>query len=706
MNRLPAAAQCDRTLPEVPADTYAYQRARREELCAELSASAYDDEPLTIDGVARFTSPVPNSGRKAILLAFGYVENGVGYLSFRGTVPRILRNWLTDCHVAPTGRPRRHRGFDVGWKRLRPQILAWLANQRPRELILTGHSLGGAMAQLAAMELAAAWPIRAVVCFGAPLVGWRAFTAAYDATPIHDRPGTKLGAVTTTYVFKSDLVRTLLLPALGFKRNGREIVIDEHGRMSDAFRPWYADALNKGFVPLVWLGLGFEAIAGGASPAYGFDHFAAGRAIAPSPSPFDLNRDGRVDWRDLETAAKFARPVAQAILPAVGHWIMMALAGVTALCALIATFLSVKFVGRDATYHSVRKRYVRAMGERVEQWIPLAYEERGNDLLAKEDPKGALTYLDAALACYEREGRAIGLSGSALCQYAGAPRISRAIALIEAGDYDQAIADLSTLIESYPQTRIVIPISASGAFAFPPRVLALRQRAIAFQRNRQFREAMADYAVLLSAGSDLPFEEFSHLRATARRNAGARERAVRVARTLLGRQNVDGEVSSLYQASFQPVKEALAKQAAWAHYQRGLCASELKDFSAVIVEATAGIALNERDAWAYNLRGAAHWKLHESEEAFADLGRSIELEPGIAGFWFARAKARLFPEAKMKVEGKTMGKVLINLSLTRGDLEAIELDLAKTLELDPSNVTAREWLEDLRKASGSNAATG
>ncbi len=702
MKRLPAAAQFDPTLPELPADTYAYQRARREELCAELSASAYDDEPLTKDGFARFTSPVPNSGRKAILSAFGYVEDGIAYLSFRGTVPRILRNWLTDCYFAPTGTPKRHRGFDAGWKRLRPQILAWLANQRPRELILTGHSLGGAMAQLAAMELAAAWPIQAVVCFGAPLVGWRAFTAAYDTTPIHDRPGAKLGAVTITYVFKSDLVRTLLLPALGFKRNGRQVVIDEHGRMSDAFHPWYADALNAGLVPLAWFGAGYQAIAGGASPGYKFDNFAAGRPIVSPPSPFDLNQDGRVDWRDLEAVAQFARPVAQAILPSMMHWITMALAGVSALSALITTYLSVKFVGRDATYHSVRTRYVRAMSERVEQWIPLAYEERGNDLLAGKDPKAALRYLDAALALYEREGRAIGLHGSALGRYAGPPRLSRATALIEAGDYGQAIADLSTLIESYPQTPIVIPISASGAFVYPPRVLALRQRAIAFQHNRQFREAMADYALLLTLRADLGFDEYSRLLPTARRNTGAGNTAVRVARGLVGsaRPDVDGEVSRLYRLSFRPVEDALAKQSAWAHYQRALCASELKEFAAVILEATAALELDERDAWAYNLRGAAHWKLNESAAALADFSRSIELEPGIAGFWFARAKARLFPQARVKVEGKTEGKVLINLSLTRGDLELVELDLTKTLELDPSNAAAREFLDDLVKAAG------
>ena len=96
-------------------------------MCAQLSADAYGEQPLSKDGFKRFTVPDSGSGRRAILSAFGYVENGIGYLSFRGTVPSILRNWLSDFHVLPTGRPRRHRGFDNCWKRLRPQIRARLA---------------------------------------------------------------------------------------------------------------------------------------------------------------------------------------------------------------------------------------------------------------------------------------------------------------------------------------------------------------------------------------------------------------------------------------------------------------------------------------------------------------------------------------------------------------------------------------------------
>ena len=136
--------------------------------------------------------------------------------------------------------------------------MAWLERHPARELVITGHSLGGAMAQFAAFELAGRYAIAAVVCFGAPLIGWRAFASAYESTTVSGRPGVTLGEVTTTFVFKSDLVRTLLLPRLGCQRVGQEIVIDETGRPNDDFAPWYVDAFATTYT----------AIAGDDAPQY------------------------------------------------------------------------------------------------------------------------------------------------------------------------------------------------------------------------------------------------------------------------------------------------------------------------------------------------------------------------------------------------------------------------------------------------------
>jgi tetratricopeptide (TPR) repeat protein len=415
-----------------------------------------------------------------------------------------------------------------------------------------------------------------------------------------------------------------------------------------------------------------------------------------------LNNDGRVDWLDLAFAARAAAP---AFAPWMGQWFGPALAAVAAVGAFITTLFSVKFFGRDFTYHKVEARYVRALAERVKRWIPLAYEERGNDLVAQNDNKAALAFFDAALAAYEAEGRAAGLHDLALGQYSLTLRLRRTAALIEAGDYAQAIGALSTLIDSYFQARIEIPVNASGVFSFTPRVLALQQRAIALQRNRQFPEAMADYATLLSVSPDMSFDEYSRLHATAKRNAGAGGKLLGTL-NLLGyrKREVDAEYDYLDELCLRPARDALAKLSAWAHYQRALCALDLKDFPAVILEATAAIEINEKinapDAWVYNLRGAAHWKLNHNEKALADFSRSVELEPGIAGFWFARAFARFAPPG-CKVE-RVDGQTFVAARLTLDDARLIEADLVKTLAIDPEYASAKQALDSIRHAIASS----
>jgi hypothetical protein len=207
------------TPPPLPTSTLAYRRAHDEARCAELCAAIYEVSDLDKPGFAEFTHPPGRKGKAATLRAFGFVEDGVAFLCFRGT--DRLRNWGTNLHLGPTGNPNRHAGFYGGWRQLQPQITAWLERTPSRKLVIAGHSLGGAMAQMAAFELAALWPIAAVVCFGAPLIGWRAFARAYGSTTLCGRPELTLGDVTTTFVFKSDLVRTFILPRLGCQRVGR-----------------------------------------------------------------------------------------------------------------------------------------------------------------------------------------------------------------------------------------------------------------------------------------------------------------------------------------------------------------------------------------------------------------------------------------------------------------------------------------------------
>ena len=164
---------------------------------------------------------------------------------------------------------------------------------------------------------------------------------------------------------------------------------------------------------------------------------------------------------------------------------------------------------------------------------------------------------------------------------------------------------------------------------------------------------------------------------------------------------VDKESDRLYELSLRPARDALAKLSEWAHYNRAICAFTLKDFGMAAVEATAALKLNEHDAWAYHLRGLAHSKSNHVEEALADLNRSIDLEPDVAGFWFARAIVRLSAGSKV---GNDDGRFFLNLSIQRGDLQTVESDLMKALELDSSLPRAKEWLDNVREGRRSAGA--
>jgi hypothetical protein len=106
-------------------------------------------------------------------------DDGAAVVSFRGTQPASLQDIGVDLAfdlVAWSGKGRVHRGFRDAFEAVRPAIddaLRSHAIQRER-LTVCGHSLGGALATLAA----AAWAPAHLVTIGSPRVGDSAFAAS------------------------------------------------------------------------------------------------------------------------------------------------------------------------------------------------------------------------------------------------------------------------------------------------------------------------------------------------------------------------------------------------------------------------------------------------------------------------------------------------------------------------------------------------
>jgi len=110
--------------------------------------------------------------------------DGTTLLSFRGTQPDNYKNLITDLRIDLVAWSESaglaHDGFASAMRAIKPQIHAWFESAKPdrSKLILTGHSLGAAMATLAATIWRPEW----LVTIGSPRVGDAAFAATVTAT--------------------------------------------------------------------------------------------------------------------------------------------------------------------------------------------------------------------------------------------------------------------------------------------------------------------------------------------------------------------------------------------------------------------------------------------------------------------------------------------------------------------------------------------
>lgn len=136
-------------------------------------------------------------------------RDGVVIVAFRGTQPDEWRDMLTDVKIllVPWHAGRVHRGFKEAFDRIWPTLEPKLLQHRSvgREVWFCGHSLGAALAVLAADRFA---DTRGVCTFGCPRVGNAAFAHAFD---------TRLAGKSRRYVNHHDVVTHVPPPLIGYK---------------------------------------------------------------------------------------------------------------------------------------------------------------------------------------------------------------------------------------------------------------------------------------------------------------------------------------------------------------------------------------------------------------------------------------------------------------------------------------------------------
>ncbi|GIK81673.1 MAG: lipase family protein [Pseudorhodoplanes sp.] len=195
-----------------------------------------------------------NDGRGPLSLAStrGIVARGRGatVIAFAGTDPVALPNWVTNFNLGP--RPRLvHRGFEMAvaavWRDLADALRT--AAQDGDAIILTGHSLGGALAIVAADRAVRELKIMptAVYAFGSPRVAGPEFALAYRAHGLEEQ--------TFRLVHGLDMIAAMPPSRLGFRHVGHLVwcargqcfsrVEQRHGGPCD--EPQFIPTLARGY---------------------------------------------------------------------------------------------------------------------------------------------------------------------------------------------------------------------------------------------------------------------------------------------------------------------------------------------------------------------------------------------------------------------------------------------------------------------------
>lgn len=174
-----------RNFPPFEPDATTYSRANAlwlAELCRLVYRNGDRNQFLARGGLVE-VKPFDKKGTEAFLVR-SVRGPSFAALVFRGTDD--LEAWITDLKAWKT--PLKdgaavHEGFEEAIEPVWTDIQQAIANVED-PLFFSGHSLGAALATIAAARLAATRPPRALYTFGSPFVGNRAFVASLPRIPI------------------------------------------------------------------------------------------------------------------------------------------------------------------------------------------------------------------------------------------------------------------------------------------------------------------------------------------------------------------------------------------------------------------------------------------------------------------------------------------------------------------------------------------
>jgi len=154
------------------------------------------------------------------------IHGPVLIIAFRGTEPGDIKDWVADLNVKKVqfeDNAYMHEGFFLSYALIRSRVLTKCQESEGKLIFLTGHSLGGALANVAMWDLESRQGIRVkrTYTFGAPRVfGWKASREARN----------KFNGRQFRVINRNDIVPRV--PSLlRFQHTGAVAYIDRHNKV-------------------------------------------------------------------------------------------------------------------------------------------------------------------------------------------------------------------------------------------------------------------------------------------------------------------------------------------------------------------------------------------------------------------------------------------------------------------------------------------
>lgn len=165
-------------------------------------------------------------------------------IAFRGSEETGIADWITDLKFIPAVYPYAdppdkrvhvHLGFLGAYQSVRDAILDAAKSTTHRQIICTGHSLGGALATLSALDIARNVPGKSVSCYtyGSPKVGNDLFAKIYN----------KYVPRTYRFVNGADLVPTI--PPGAFAHVGQLCYVGKAADRESSWTDLFASIMDR-----------------------------------------------------------------------------------------------------------------------------------------------------------------------------------------------------------------------------------------------------------------------------------------------------------------------------------------------------------------------------------------------------------------------------------------------------------------------------